>query len=116
MVKDAIPLVEKGGADVEVRINRGIEADDLDAVVFPGPSGIMIPKCASPEDEVALARRVKASLDEAYARGEGSVSVDGRMYDVANMKHVNYLLARAEAIKKCESEKAAALASAGNHT
>jgi citrate lyase subunit beta / citryl-CoA lyase len=66
-----------------------------------------------PESEVALARKVKSTLDEAYARGEGSVSVNGKMYDVANMKHVDYLLARAEAIEKRNTEKAAAVAAAG---
>ncbi len=68
---------------------------------------------APPESEVALARKVKSALDEAYARGEGSVSVDDKMYDVANMKHVGYLLARAEAIEKRDTEKAAAVEAAG---
>lgn len=62
-----------------------------------------------PAEEVQLARKVKSALDDAYARGEGSVSIEGRMVDVANMKHVNYLLARAEAIENRELEKANAL-------
>ena len=261
MVKDVIPVVNKGGAEIQVRINREFEEEDLDAVVIPGLTSVMIPKCESSEnikrldglvtqlekerglpagkiqfdlifetakgiinvervagesprtvaittgqgdlsvdlgftrfkelnfdqyfyaenkllyaacaaklqphgmgaqnnvdftsismgqdamleacrhafwmgymgtsvihpgwikaanegftpsrEEADLARKVKAALDEAYARGEGSVSVDGRMYDVANMKHVNYLLARAEAIEKRKAEKAAALKAAG---
>jgi hypothetical protein len=36
------------------------------------------------------------------------------MYDVANMKYVNYLLIRAEAVAKRDAEKAAALAAAGH--
>ena len=260
MVKDVIPVVNKGGAEIQVRINREFEEEDLDAVVIPGLTSVMIPKCESSEnikrldglvtqlekerglpagkiqfdlifetakgiinvervagesprtvaittgqgdlsvdlgftrfkelnfdqyfyaenkllyaacaaklqphgmgaqnnvdftsismgqdamleacrhafwmgymgtsvihpgwvkaanegftpsrEEADLARKVKAALDEAYARGEGSVSVDGRMYDVANMKHVNYLLARAEAIEKRTAEKAAALKAA----
>ena len=62
-----------------------------------------------PQKDLEMAKKVKAALDEAYAKGEGSVTVDGRMYDVANMKHVNYILARAEAITRREAEKAAAL-------
>ena len=260
MVKDVLPIVGRGGADVQVRINREFEAEDLDAIIIAGLSAVVIPKCesaeeirridemvtrlekernlpegkiqfdllvetakgvihaeeialASPrivqmnigqadlsvdlgftrlmemnfeqyvyaenkvrfaavaagvqpcglgaqdhvdftsvsmgpaamldacrhaffmgyrgaiiihpawvkpvnegfkpaEDEVELARRVKDALDEAYARGEGSVSVDGRMYDVANMKHVTRLLARADALAKKEAEKAAALEAA----
>jgi len=67
------------------------------------------------QEEVEFARRVKTALDEAYARGEGSVSVDGRMYDVANMKQIDYLLLRADAIAKRDAEKVAAVktASAG---
>jgi citrate lyase subunit beta/citryl-CoA lyase len=262
MVKDDIPIVGKGGADIQVRINRDFEEEDLDAVVIPGLTSLMIPKCETvadiqrldrlvtelererglptgkiqfdlifetargiirmediaeasrrivsittgqadlsvdvgftrypehnfdqyvypenkllyaataagvqphgmgaqnnadyvsvsagkeamlkacryayrmgfmgtsvihpswvepanegfspPQAEVALARRVKEALEEAYARGEGSVSVDGKMYDVANMKYVNFLLIRAEAVEKRNAEKAAALAAAGH--
>jgi citrate lyase subunit beta/citryl-CoA lyase len=66
-----------------------------------------------PQSDLDLARKVKVALDEAYAKGEGSVNVDGRMYDVANMKYVNYILERAEAIERREAEKAAALQAAG---
>ena len=62
-----------------------------------------------PQKDLDMARKVKAALDEAYAQGKGSVTVDGRMYDVANMKHVNYILLRAEAIARREAEKEAAL-------
>ena len=258
MVKDVLPIVSKGGADIQVRINREFEAEDLDAIIIAGLSGVVIPKCESAEevqriddsvsrlekerglpegniqfdllvetakgvinaeeialasprivqmnigqadlsvdlgftrliemnfeqyvyaenkvryaavaagvqpcglgaqnnvdftsvsmgpdamfaacqhafnmgyrgaviihpgwvkpvnegfkpsnDEVELARKVKNALDEAYARGEGSVSVEGRMYDVANMKHVISLLARADALAKKEAEKEAAVA------
>ena len=65
-----------------------------------------------PDDsETDLARRVKTALDEAYAKGEGSVSVEGKMYDVANMKHVDYVLERADALAAKEAEKARALES-----
>ncbi len=257
LVKDVIPVVKKGGAEVQVRINREFEAEDLDAILVPGLDGVMIPKAETAEgiqridqmvtrlekergfpagkvyfdlivetalgivdiDKVArssprivqmnigqgdlsidmgfprfmdlnfeqyfyaenkllyaaraanvqacglgaqdnvdftsvsmgeeamfkaclhaqlmgylgsliihpgwvaavnegfkpakadleMARKVKAALDEAYAQGKGSVTVDGRMYDVANMKHVKYILERDEAIAKREAEKAAAL-------
>jgi citrate lyase subunit beta/citryl-CoA lyase len=262
MVKGVVPIVDRGGSEIEVRINRDFEEEDLDAVVFAGLVSIMIPKCESPEeiqridervtqlekergfpagsiqfdliietavgvvnmesilkssprivqgslgpvdlaremgytrspelnydqfswaaskllftaraagvqacgltpqnetdftsttadpqtmlqacrrsfmmgylgtavihpawcepinegfqpspDELALARRIKTALEEAYARGEGSVAVDGRMYDVANLKHVNDIVERVEAITRREAQKAAAMAAAGN--
>jgi citrate lyase subunit beta/citryl-CoA lyase len=259
MVKDIIPVVKKGGADVEVRINRGYEKEDLNASIFPGLSSIMIPKCESdeeirgidrmvseleieralpegniqfallietaigvinaesiakasnrivqvslgqgdlaidigfprfaelnfeqyfypankvlyaaaaakvqatglgaqknvnftntntdydtmfnacrhalwtgymgvslihpswinaantgftpPQSDIEKAHQIKTALNEAYARGEGSVKIDGRMYDVANMKHVNYTLERAELIAKRDKEKVKAIES-----
>lgn len=82
-------------------------------MIHPGWVAVANEGYSPPRDEVALARRVKEALDQAYARGEGSISVDGRMYDVANMKYVGYLLARADAIQQKDREKAAALAAAG---
>jgi citrate lyase subunit beta/citryl-CoA lyase len=81
-------------------------------VIHPGWIKAANEGFSPPAEEVELARKVKSALDEAYDRGEGSVSVEGRMYDVANMKHVNYLLARAETIENRDLEKAAALKAA----
>lgn len=261
MVKDAIPLVKKGGAEIEVRINHELAEEDFDAVIIPGLTSVLIPKCESaieiqkfdrmvtqlekerglpegtiqfdliletakgivnaeeisassprivqinngqadlsvdmgfprfmelnfhqyyyaenrllyaaraanvqccglgaqdnvdftnirmgqeamlkacrhaswmgylgsvlihpgwvaaanegftpPQSDLILARRVKSALDAAYAKGEGSISVDGHMYDVANMKYVNYVIQRADAIERREAEKAAALEEVG---
>lgn len=50
LVKEAIPLVKKGGADVQIRFNRGLEEKDLEASVRPGVACLMIPKCESAEE------------------------------------------------------------------
>jgi citrate lyase subunit beta/citryl-CoA lyase len=50
LVKDVIPIVNKGGADVQVRINREYEEEDLGAIVVPGLDGVMIPKPESAEE------------------------------------------------------------------
>jgi citrate lyase subunit beta/citryl-CoA lyase len=63
--------------------------------------------------ELGFARRVKTALDEAYRKGQGSVAVDGRMVDVANLKQVQKILERAEAIARREAEKEAAVAAGG---
>jgi citrate lyase subunit beta / citryl-CoA lyase len=49
MVKDAIPLAARGGADVFVRINKPAEmlSEDLDAAIHPGLTGIAVPKAES---------------------------------------------------------------------
>jgi citrate lyase subunit beta/citryl-CoA lyase len=79
------------------------------SIIHPGWVNACNEGFKPPQKDLDMARKVKAALDEAYAKGEGSVTVDGRMYDVANMKHVNYILERAGAIARREAEKAAAL-------
>jgi len=261
MVREVMPMVSKGGAELQVRINREFEEEDLDAILFPGLTAVMIPKCESAEElqrldrmvtqlekergipegkiqfdliietapgivnmesivaasprivqasvgevdltqdmgfirsadlnvdqffyassrllfaakaagvqasglwpqnrggftdtslseevmlqvcrrsfqmgllgsatihpawchpinagfkptppELDFARKIKVALEDAYHKGLGSVAVDGTMVDVANMKQVQKLLARAEAIARREAEKEAALAAAG---
>lgn len=50
LVKDSIPLVARGGAEVVVRINNdpALIAEDVDACVHPGLDGLAIPKAESP--------------------------------------------------------------------
>ena len=79
------------------------------SIIHPGWVEAVNEGFTPPQKDLEMARKVKATLEEAYARGKGSVTVDGRMYDVANMKHVNYILERAGAIEKREAEKAARL-------
>lgn len=67
---------------------------------------------APPEEEVILAQKVKTALDRAYQKGQGSVAVDGRMYDVANMKQINDILERREAVRQFNQNKKQALANA----
>jgi citrate lyase subunit beta/citryl-CoA lyase len=52
LVKDAIPKVARGGADVTVRINRPWELgrEDLDAVIWLGLAGINYPKPETVEE------------------------------------------------------------------
>lgn len=49
MVKAAIPMAARGGADVFVRINKPVEMmmEDLDAAIHPGLTGIAVPKAES---------------------------------------------------------------------
>jgi len=70
MVKDVIPLVKKGGAEIEVRINRDYEEEDLAAVVGPEVASLMIPKCESAEELRRLDRRV-AQLEKERGVPEG---------------------------------------------
>ena len=61
LVKDAIPLAARGGAEVVVRVNNdpALIAADIDACVYPGLDGLSIPKAES----AAQIREVAAQLD-----------------------------------------------------
>ena len=75
MVKDVIPVVNKGGADVQVRINRGLEEKDLDAVIYPGLTSVMIPKAES-EAEIRLLDDMVTRLEKERGLAAGHVQFD----------------------------------------
>jgi citrate lyase subunit beta/citryl-CoA lyase len=66
LVRDALGEVARGGADVEVRINKpyGLAVEDLDAAVWPGLDCVHFPKAES-------AREVRR-LDALLAEREGA--------------------------------------------
>ena len=53
---------------------------------------------ARPEAEVDEARRVVEAYDEALARGEGAITVDGKMVDVPVAERAKAVLRIADAI------------------
>jgi len=75
MVKDTIPIVDKGGADIQVRINRDFEEKDLDAVVVAGLTAVMIPKCESAE-EIQRIDRLVTQLEKERNLPEGKIQFD----------------------------------------
>lgn len=76
MVKDALPVAAKGGADVFVRINKPFEmaVADLDACVWPGLAGIRFPKAES-ADEMRILDRLLAERELKRDMPVGSVQV-----------------------------------------
>ena len=76
MVKDALPVAAKGGADVLVRINKPFEmaVADLDASIWPGLTGIHFPKAETP-DEIRILDRLIAERELARDMPVGSVQV-----------------------------------------
>ena len=75
LVKDAIPIVNKGGADILVRINREYEEEDLDAVVVPGLTGVMIPKSETPE-EINRIDQLVSQLEAERGLPKGKIQFD----------------------------------------
>jgi citrate lyase subunit beta/citryl-CoA lyase len=84
LVKDAIPLVARGGADVLVRINRpwDLGRDDLDAVIWPGLNGIAYPKPETVE-ELQRADEEISRLELARGITPGTVKIGTSIESVA---------------------------------
>ncbi|MDA1127815.1 MAG: aldolase/citrate lyase family protein [Chloroflexi bacterium] len=60
LVKDAVAAVGKGAAEIFVRVNKEFMEADIDASVWPGLSGIMLPKVESPEDVIQASELLRA--------------------------------------------------------
>lgn len=73
-VQDAIPLVGRGGAEVFVRVNKPFLYADLDASVWPGLTGIMLPKVDTAA-EVAEAAGYLEELERRRGLAVGSLQL-----------------------------------------
>ena len=61
LVKDALLLVERGGAEIAVRVNNdpALLSDDIDASVWPGLASLSIPKVETAAEIERLAAQVE---------------------------------------------------------
>jgi len=61
LVKEAIPMVARGGAEVAVRINNdpALLSDDIDASVWPGLASLSIPKAETAAEIERLAAQIE---------------------------------------------------------
>jgi citrate lyase subunit beta/citryl-CoA lyase len=55
-----------------------------------------------PQADVAQARKIVAAFDEAQKLGQGAISLDGKMIDVANYRQAKDLIDAAEAVEERE--------------
>lgn len=76
LVREAMHLVGKGGADVLVRVNNAPAhlLDDIQAAVSPGLHGIFLPKVESP-DQVADVEAAITELEREQSMEPGSVKL-----------------------------------------
>lgn len=74
LVKPAIAGAAKGGAEVFVRVNKPFLHADLDAAVWPGLRGIMLPRVESAADVHEAADAITA-LERAHGVAVGSLSL-----------------------------------------
>jgi citrate lyase subunit beta/citryl-CoA lyase len=84
LVKDAIPMAARGGADVTVRINRPWELgrEDLAAVIWPGLVGINYPKPETVEELQRTDEEI-GRLEQARGIPAGTVKIGTSIESVA---------------------------------
>jgi citrate lyase subunit beta/citryl-CoA lyase len=76
LVKDLIPLAGKGGSDVFVRVNNTADllAGDIEAAVWPGVTGLVIPKAETAAEVRAIEEQV-ARLEQAKGIAAGQIAL-----------------------------------------
>ena len=74
LVKEAIPLAGRGAAEVFVRINKPYLYADLEASVWPGITGIMLPKVGH-ADDVAQASELMEDMERRRGIEVGSLEL-----------------------------------------
>jgi citrate lyase subunit beta/citryl-CoA lyase len=73
-VREAIGHAARGAAEVFVRVSESALSDDLEAAVWPGLSGIVLPKAESPAD-IADASEVLTTLERSRGLTVGSLEL-----------------------------------------
>ena len=74
MVKDAIEVAAKGAGEVFVRVNKSFGQADIEASVWPGLAGIVLPRVESPE-EVREASQIIGTMEGSRGLEKGSLQM-----------------------------------------
>jgi citrate lyase subunit beta / citryl-CoA lyase len=84
LVKDALPMAARGGADITVRINRPwqLGCEDLDAVIWPGLAGVNFPKPETVEELQRVDEEI-TRLERARGIPAGTVKIGTSIESVA---------------------------------
>lgn len=74
LVKETIPIVARGGAEVSVRINKPLFKEDIEACIWPGFDFLIFPKAES-ADEMREVDRLITRLERERNIPEGTVEI-----------------------------------------
>ncbi|MCI0863889.1 MAG: hypothetical protein J4N69_06595 [Chloroflexi bacterium] len=111
LVKEAVAVVGKGAAEVFVRVNKEFLTADIEASVWPGLAGIMLPRVESPED-VAAASEVLASSEHKRGIEPGTLRLILLLESANAVMRVREIAAASERVSQVgldESDLAASL-------
>ena len=111
LVREALSLVTAGGAEAWVRINRETVEEDCEASVWPGLSGVIVPKTETPE-EVQRVDRILVRLEEARGIPLGATLIAATIETALGVRNARAIAAaspRVEAVVVGETDLAADL-------
>jgi citrate lyase subunit beta/citryl-CoA lyase len=111
LVKDAIGQAGRGAAEVFVRVNKPFVPADLEACVWPGLRGIMLP-CVEAATEVAEAADLLTTMERRRGLHVGSLQIIVLLESARGVWHIRDILAaspRTTQVGLDESDLASAL-------
>jgi citrate lyase subunit beta/citryl-CoA lyase len=91
LVKEAIAVAARGGAEVFARVNDATLTEDLEASVWPGLRGVMLP-CVESAADVAEAAEIVTVLERERGLDVGSVSFIVLIESAAGVWHLRSIL------------------------
>ena len=90
-VQQAIGTVAKGGAEVFVRVNKSFVHADIEASVWPGLTGIMLPRVESPK-EAAEASEIMTQMEQRRGIEPGSLQLLLFLESASGIWHIRRIL------------------------
>jgi citrate lyase subunit beta/citryl-CoA lyase len=99
LIKDLIPVVGKGGSDVFVRVNNTAELlnGDIEAAIWPGVEGIIIPKVESAA-QIQSIERLVADLEQKRGIPAGQIKLSVLIESCVGYINVNEIAQSSERI------------------
>jgi citrate lyase subunit beta/citryl-CoA lyase len=91
LVKEAVALVGQGAAEVFVRVNKPFVQADLEASVWPGVRGIMLPRVEAAE-EVVEAAQLLTMLERQRGIAAGSLQLIALLESARGVWHMRSIL------------------------
>jgi citrate lyase subunit beta / citryl-CoA lyase len=111
-VKDAVATAARGGAEVFVRVNDSTLTEDLEASVWPGLAGIVLP-CVESAADVAEAAEIVTVLERERGLPVGTVSFIAVIESAAGVWHVRSIITASPRVSQVALDERGLAASLG---
>jgi citrate lyase subunit beta/citryl-CoA lyase len=111
-LKDALTSAARGGAEIFVRVNDSSLTEDIEACVWPGLTGIVLPRVESAAD-VAEAAEIVTMLERERGLSGGAVSFIALIESAAGVWHLRSIVTASPRMSQVGLDEQALAASLG---